>query len=275
MNISKKIISVLFVASSILSAQTLVTVNGTKITKSDVDAILMNATQGRLNQLPPEKQMNFQKEVLQQLVAKTLIYDDAKKTGILKSAEFKSEYKKVQERVKKEVAIQIWQKSQFEKVKVSDKELKNYYDKNKGEFKEAESVHARHILVKELSEAESILKDLKSLKGNALKTKFITLAKEKSTGPSSVDGGDLGTFAKGKMVPEFNKEVFSMKVGTVSEPVKTQFGYHIIYLEEKNKAKNLGFKEVKPFIEQRLKLEKFKVTMKEKMEKLEKKATIK
>lgn len=274
MNISKKIISVLFVASSILSAQTLVTVNGTKITKSDVDSILMNATQGRLNQLPADKQMNFQKEVLQQLVAKALIYDDAKKTGILTSKEFKAEYKKVQDRVKKEVAIQIWQKAQFEKVTVTDKELKSYYDKNKGEFKEAESVHARHILVKELSEAETILKDLKALKGNTLKTKFIELAKEKSTGPSSVDGGDLGTFTNGKMVPEFNKEVFSMKVGTVSEPVKTQFGYHLIYLEEKNKAKNLGFNEVKSFIDQRLKLEKFKVTMKEKMQKLEKKATI-
>ncbi len=275
MNISKKIISILFVVSSVLSAQVLVTVNGTKITKSDVDSILMNATQGRLNQLPPEKQMNFQKEVLQQLVAKVLIYDDAKKTGILKSKEFKSEYKKIQDRVKKEVAIQIWQKAQFDTVKVSDAKLKKYYDKNRGEFKEGASVHARHILVQNLSEAELILKELKPLKATALQKKFIALAKEKSVGPSGVNGGDLGTFAKGKMVPEFDKEVFSMSVGTVSKPVKTQFGFHLIYLEEKNKAKNLAFKEVKIFIEKRLKVEKFKVTMKEKMESLEKKAIIK
>lgn len=275
MNISKKIISVLFVVSSVLSAQTLITVNETKITKSDVESILMNATQGRLNQLSEEKKISFQKEVLQQLIAKVLIYDDAKKTGVLKSAEFKTEYEKVLERVKKEVAIQIWQKAQFDKVTVSDKELKKYYDTNRGEFKEAQSVHARHILVKSLSEAEAILKDLKSLKSAALQTKFIALAKEKSVGPSSVSGGDLGIFPKGKMVPEFDKEVFAMKVGTISEPVKTQFGFHLIYLEAKNEAKNLAFKEVKAFIEQRLKLEKFKVTMKEKMENLEKKATIK
>ncbi len=274
MNISKKIISILLVVSSVLSAQTLVTVNGTKITKSDVEAILMNATQGRLNQLPAEKQMNFQKEVLQQLVAKVLIYDDAKKTGVLKSKEFKAEYKKVQERVKKEVAIQIWQKSEFEKVTVSDKELRDYYNKNRGEFKEAQSVHARHILVKSSSEAEAILTDLKSLKSKALLNKFISIAKEKSVGPSGPNGGDLGIFPKGKMVPEFDKEVFAMKVGTVSAPVKTQFGFHLIYLEEKNEAKNLGFNEVKEFIDQRLKLEKFKTTMKEKMEKLEKTATI-
>lgn len=275
MNISKKIISVLFVASSVLSAETLVTVNGAKITKNDVDTVLMSATQGRLNQLPPEKQMKFRKEVLQQLVAKELIYDDATKTGILKSKEFKAEYKKVQERVKKEVAIQIWQQVQFDKVKVSDKKLKKYYEENKGEYKEPESVHARHILVKEQTEADDIVKDLKSLKGTALKEKFIELAKAKSVGPSKVDGGDLGTFAKGKMVPEFNEEVFKMKVGTISKPVKTQFGYHVIYLEEKNKAKNLSFKEVKAFIEQRLKMEKFKESMKAKMQGLQAKAKIK
>ena len=77
------------------------------------------------------------------------------------------------------------------------------------------------------------------------------------------------------MVPEFNEKVFSMKVGTISKPVKTQFGYHVIYLEEKNKAKNLSFKEVKAFIEQRLKMEKFKESMKDKMKSLQAKAKIK
>lgn len=275
MRMSKKIISVLFVASSILSAQTLVTVNGTKITKEDVDTILMSATQGRMNQLAPEKQMKFKKEVLEQLVAKTLIYDDAKKTGILKSKEFKTEYKKVQEKVKKEVAIQIWQQKQFDLVTMSNQALKSYYDKNQAEFKEPESVHARHILVASESEAKAIIDELSGLKGLKLKNKFIELAKAKSTGPSSVDGGDLGTFAKGKMVPEFNEKVFNMSVGTISSAVKTQFGYHVIYLEEKNGAKSLAFEEVKPFIEQRLKMEKFKEAMKVKMEALQKKAEIK
>jgi len=97
-------------------------------------------------------------------------------------------------------------------VKVSDKELKSYYDKNKEEFDEKESVHARHILVKEESEANAIIGELKSLKGSVLKDKFIELAKSKSTGPSGPKGGDLGYFTQGQMVPEFNDEVFSMKV---------------------------------------------------------------
>ena len=274
MKTSKKIISAILLTTSMLSAQTLVTVDGTSITQSDVDSALMNATQGRFNQVPPEKQIEFRRQVLEQLVAKELIYGDAKKTGILNSKDFKDEYQKVQEKVKKEIAVQIWQKQELDKVKVSEKESKKYYDDNRGEFKEPDSVHARHILVKTKEEADSLLKDLK-LKGNALKEKFIALAQEKSVGPSGPKGGDLGYFAQGQMVPEFNDKVFSMKVGTVSDPVKTQFGYHLIYLEDKKAAKNLSFDEVKSFIEQRLQLEKFKTTIASTMKKLQEKATIK
>ena len=273
MKTSKKIISAILLTTSMLSAQTLVTVDGTSITQSDVDSALMNATQGRFNQVPPEKQIEFRRQVLEQLVAKELIYGDAKKTGILKSKDFKEEYQKVQEKVKKEIAVQIWQKQQLDKVEVSQKESKKYYDDNRGEFKEPDSVHARHILVKTQEEADALLKDLK-LKGKALKEKFIALAKEKSVGPSGPKGGDLGYFAQGQMVPEFNDKVFSMKVGTVSKPVKTQFGYHLIYLEDKKAAKNLSFDEVKSFIEQRLQLEKFKTTIATTMKKLQEKATI-
>ena len=273
MNTSKKIISALLLTTAMLQGQTLVTVNGTKITQSDVTSALMNATQGRLNQLPVEKQRELSIKVLDQLVAKELIYEDAKKTGVLKTKDFSAEFKKVQAKVKKELAVQLWQKKQLDKVKVSEKESKKYYNENKGEFKEQDSVHARHILVKTKEEANGLLKDLK-LKGTALKEKFIALAKEKSVGPSGPKGGDLGYFAKGQMVPEFNDKVFSMKVGTISNAVKTQFGYHVIYLEDKKAAKNLSFKDVKSFIEQRLKLEKFQVTMADTMKKLQAKASI-
>ncbi len=275
MKLATKIISTILLTTSIASAQTLVTVDGFQITKQDVETALMNATQGRFNQVPPEKQAEFRKQVLEQLVAKELVYGDAKKTGILKTKEFKDEYLKVQERVKKELAIQVWQKKQLDKVKVSNKELKSYYDKNKEEFKEKESVRARHILVKTQEEADAIIKKLKPLKAKALKSKFIELAKSKSTGPSGPKGGDLGYFAKGQMVPEFNKEVFNMKVGTISPVVKTQFGFHVIFLEDKKQAKNLAFAEVKSFIDQRLKMEQFKVDMKKKMAALQKKAIIK
>ncbi|EDZ63697.1 peptidyl-prolyl cis-trans isomerase (PpiC-type with SurA N-terminal domain) [Sulfurimonas gotlandica GD1] len=270
-----KIVATLLLTSTLVSATTLITVNGTQITQQDVDTALMNATQGRFNQVPAEKQAEFRKQVLEQLIAKELVFGDAQKTGVLNSKDFKDEFVQVQERVKKELAIQVWQKQQLDKVEVSDKELKNYYDKNKDEFNEKETVHARHILVKTEEEAKNIVKSLKSLKGEALKAKFIEEAKAKSTGPSGPKGGDLGYFAQGQMVPEFNDKVFGMKVGTVSEPVKTQFGYHVIYLEDKKAKKTLAFTEVKSFIEQRLKMEKFKVVMQDKMLELKNKATIK
>lgn len=276
MKTATKILTAILLTTSLASAKTLVTVNGTEITQNDVDTELMNATQGRFNQVPAEKRAQFRKQVLEQLVAKELVYEDAKKTGVLKSKEFKNEYKKVLERVKKDLAIQVWQKRELDKVKVTAKELKDYYNKNKEEFNEKESVHARHILVKTEDEAKDIIKDLDSLKGDKLKDKFIELAETKSTGPSGPKGGDLGYFVQGQMVPEFNNKVFTMPVGSITkDPVKTKFGYHVIYLEDKKPKKLRSFKEVKGFIEQRLKLEKFKSVIKSKMEQLQKKATIK
>jgi len=193
----------------------------------------------------------------------------------LKSKEFKDEFEKIQKRIQKDLAIQIWQKRELDKVKISEKKLKNYYNKNKDEFNEKESVHARHILVKTEDEANKIISELKSLKADALKNRFIALAKTKSTGPSGPNGGDLGYFARGQMVPEFNDKVFSMKVGEISEPVKTQYGYHVIYLEDKKTKKTRPFSEVKPFIEQRLKMEKFKTIIQAKMKALQEKADIK
>ncbi len=273
---TKKLLSVLLLTSTLVSAQTLVTVNGTAITQSDVDTALMNATQGRFNQVPKEKQAQFRQEVLQQLIGTELVYGDAKKTGVLKSKEFKAEYEKVQERVKKQLAIQVWQKQQLDKIKISSKESKKYYKTNPEEFNQKETVHARHILVTSESEAKSIISELKPLSGTPLKSKFIELAKAKSTGPSGPKGGDLGVFAQGQMVPAFNDTVFKMKVGTITpNAVKTQFGYHVIYLEDKNAETVRKYDEVKTFIDERLKMEKFKTVMKDKMTSLQKKAVIK
>jgi len=270
-----KFLTTILLTGVVASAATLVTVNGKAITQQEVDNELMQATQGRFNQVPQEKQAQFRQQVLQQLIGKELIYSDAKKEGILTSKEYKEEYKKLEERMKKELAIQVWQKKQLDSVKVTDKEAKDYYNKNKGEFNEKETVHARHILVKDELEAKKIIAKLKSLSGAKLKSRFEELAREKSTGPSGPKGGDLGYFAQGQMVPAFNDKVFSMKEGTITtEPVKTQFGFHIIYLEDKKDAATRSYSEVKPFIEQRLKREKFKSVMKEKMDTLQKKATI-
>ena len=276
MKLATKFLSALLLTGVVASANTLVTVNGTAITQQNVDTELMNATQGRANQIPAARQAQLKQRVLQSLVAKQLVYDDAQKTGILKTKEYKAQYKKLEERMKKELAVQMWQKKVVDDIKISETKLKDYYKKNKGEFDLKPVVHARHILVKTEAEAKAIINELKSLSGQKLQAKFEELAKTKSTGPSGPKGGDLGNFRPGQMVPAFNDKVFSMKVGTITKkPVKTQFGYHVIYLQDKKEGAKRTYKEVKPMIEQRLKKENFETVMKKKMETLQKSATIK
>jgi len=257
------------------SAAVVATVNGSAITSEEVDSILMEGTQGRFTTLPKEKQDELKKRVVDGMITQTLVYEDAKKTGVLESKEYKDELKSVMARVEKQLAAKVWNKQQYDKIKVFEKEIKEYYDTHMEEFVEKERVHARHILVKTQKEADSIANRLKGLHDEALKNKFIELAKTESTGPSGPKGGDLGYFPKGQMVPEFNDAVFNMKVGTItSSPVKTQFGYHVIYLEDKKAGKKMGFDEVKSFIEQRLKTEKFKTQIESKMKSLKTAAKI-
>ncbi|MFA6760611.1 MAG: peptidyl-prolyl cis-trans isomerase [Sulfuricurvum sp.] len=259
-----------------LSAQTLVTVNGTAITAEDVEKELMVATQGRVGQIPSEKQNEFRQQILEQLVGRELVYDDAKKSGVLDSEEFKERYDEVTSRIKKEVAIQIWQKREVDKISISENDLKEYYEKNKSEFVEDESVKARHILVDSEAAAKDAIKDLKGLSGDALKDKFASIAKDKSSCASAASGGDLGYFTRDQMVPEFSAKAFSLPKGSISqEPVKSQFGYHVIFVEDKKPKTAKTYAEVKDFISQRLKMEKAKTVMLTKMQELEKKATIK
>jgi len=111
---------------------------------------------------------------------------------------------------------------------VTDEQVKAEYEKQVAGFKAEEEVHARHILVTTKEEADEIIKQL----GEG--ADFAELAKEKSTGPSGPQGGDLGWFVKGRMVPEFDEAVFSMEPGEVSkEPVKTEFGWHVIKVEDR------------------------------------------
>lgn len=131
-------------------------------------------------------------------------------------------------------------------VKVGDSDVKAFFDKNISNYSQAESVKARHILVNTEDEANAIIVQLKA------GTDFVQLAKEKSIEPGAKDsGGDLGTFTKGKMVPEFETAAFAQKVGTFSTaPVKTEFGYHIIKVEAHSAASAPDFANIKAQVSQ-------------------------
>ncbi len=270
----KKVILAIAVASAAY-AGTVVTVNGKKITDQEVQEVLMQGTQGRFDQLPAEKKEELSQRVIDGLISQELVFSDAKKQGILESTEYKNELAKVMERIQVQLASKVWEKRQFDKINVNEKDIKAYFKANPEEFSEKSKVRASHILVKTEAEANAITKELSGLKNGALNAKFAELAKAKSTGPSGPKGGDLGFFGQGQMVPAFNDAVFAMKKGEVTKkPVKTQFGHHVILVTDKQEAKNLPYEEVKGFIEQKLKVEAFKEQMQAKMEELKKNAKI-
>ena len=135
-------------------------------------------------------------------------------------------------------------------VKLPDLEAAAYeeYMLDKQRFKQPETIHAQHILI-EISENESLAKSkAESIREKLLSGKhnFADLAEEFSADASvKKNKGDLGSFPRGKMVPEFEKEAFNLKVGEISKPFKTQFGFHIIKIMEKTPEKALSFDEVK------------------------------
>ncbi|MFH0909205.1 MAG: peptidylprolyl isomerase, partial [bacterium] len=129
--------------------------------------------------------------------------------------------------------------------------LKSYYDDNKSQFEQAESVQASHILIAFEPDDTDVIKAEKKAKIEEIRKKladgedFAQCATENSDCPSKARGGDLGTFQSGQMVPEFEKAAFSQTVDEVGEIVETQFGYHIIKVSEHVEPKTIAFDEVK------------------------------
>ncbi len=135
--------------------------------------------------------------------------------------------------------------------KVTDEEIKKYYDAHSDSMMQKEEVKARHILVRaNASDDENAQKKAKDKIDRILKKAkagedFAELAKAHSEGPSKTSGGDLGWFGRGAMVPEFEEVAFSIPKGGISEPVKTQFGWHIIKVEDKKEAQAKPLEETK------------------------------
>ena len=126
------------------------------------------------------------------------------------------------------------------KAAVSDEAMHKVYDEAVKQAAPEQEVHARHILVATEAEAKEIIAELK--KG----ADFATLAKQKSKDPGAAEGGDLGYFTKDQMVPEFSEVAFKLDKGQISDPVHTQFGWHVIVVEDKRTKPTPTFEEVKP-----------------------------
>lgn len=271
----KSIVSIVLAGSlcvGFLGAKTLATVDGVNITEKDFDVIKQRVPNFNFDTLKPDQK----KALLEQAVNNILIEKQAKKDKL----EDTPDYKTALDTFKKQLLVEIWAKKQAEvigKTKIPEAELKKYYDDNKQQFVQQEA-QARHILVKTEDEAKKIISELNKTPKAKVEAKFIELANKDSIDPNTKNtqnGGDLGTFQKNQMVPEFSKAAFELKPGTYTKtPVKTEFGYHIIYLIKKNDPVTYTFDQAKETIEGMLKEKKFQADMKQKIDDLRKKAKI-
>lgn len=217
------------------------------ITQADFDREMKN--------LPEFVQKMFgdragKEKFLEELVKRELLYKEAFKKGLDKDQEY---VKKLEDFKKITLVGLLLQKEIEEKAKVSDQDVKGYYEKNKDKFAPVTQIKASHILVKTEDEAKKIEERLK--KGED----FAQIAKKSSIDTASAkNGGDIGYFSKGQMVPEFESEAMRLKTGEISEPVKTKYGYHIIKVTDKKFGQVVEFEKIKNVISQNLMAEKQK-----------------
>lgn len=219
-------------------------VNGEDVKRSEVQdawkAIFSDREAPPLDSFGGKMEDKFLREVASEYA----LYAEAQKEGVADSPEVKQ----MMDKLHRQVVIQELLK-QKTKEAVSDDKLKALYDAHlkdtSGETPDHDELHARHILVKTKEDADAIEARLK--KGEA----FEKLAKEKSVDKSSgAEGGDLGWFTGDKMLPDFTKAVLKLKKGEVSQPVKTDFGWHVIRLEDRRKMTPPPFAEVKGTLKQ-------------------------
>jgi len=266
-------------------------VNGTVITQEDLDRELGVVQQRLLSDgkvLDESQLLETKKRVLEGLINVELLYQEAqmqgptvsdedinKQLGTVKSRfpsedEFKSSLSKMNlteadliTQIKRALTVQQFIDKKFvQKVTVSDKETRAYYDANQAAFKQPEQVKASHILIKVGPKADEPQKAAARKKIEEIQQKvkkgddFAALAKEFSEGPSSAKGGDLGYFRKGQMMKPFEDAAFALKPGEVSDIVETSFGYHLIKLADKKPESTIAYEDIKAKIQEYLKQKK-------------------
>ncbi|MGL4241718.1 MAG: peptidylprolyl isomerase [Beijerinckiaceae bacterium] len=214
------------------SAKQVAKVDGQVITEEDVRIALDELASGLPKQMDDAQRRNY---AIDYLIDLKIVASQAAKEKLDASAEFKKRLDQTRERLLMETILT----REGEKA-ASDEATRKFYDETVKTLKSEQEVRARHILVEKEEQAKAALERVK--KGED----FAKVAAELSTDPGSgKEGGDLGWFEKGRMVPEFAEAAFKLEKGQVSEPVKSQFGFHIIKVEDKRDKKPPEFDAVK------------------------------
>jgi peptidyl-prolyl cis-trans isomerase C len=225
------------------------TVDGHSIMESDVFSFYNDLPQ-QYRQVPYPQ---LRQQLVERMIDQAMIANAARKAGYLDRADVKKRVADITERVLNEIYV-----SDRIAATVTDAKVKDEYQKSIALEKKSEEVRARHILVKTKAEADAIIAEIK---GGA---DFAKVAKAKSTGPSKRNGGDLGFFGFKQMVPPFAKAAFALKPGEITnEPVKTQFGWHVIKVEDRRVAGKANFEQASQKIRQEMRQKAYKDTIAE------------
>jgi peptidyl-prolyl cis-trans isomerase C len=180
----------------------------------------------------PDRKRQF----VENLVLNDLLYSEGQKLGYDKDDDIDRQVNDLRRRLVVQRVVREFQKPP----EITDADAQKYYDDNPNLYSTTQ-IRASHILVKDEAAANEIREQLKSDP-----SKFADIAKEKSTDKTSgAKGGDLGLFAQGRMVPEFERVAFGLKVGEISDVVKTQYGYHIITVTDRKEGERRPFDQVK------------------------------
>jgi peptidyl-prolyl cis-trans isomerase C len=212
--------------------QVLAQVGGKPITEEDVTRFIQAMGRNGQSYNTPKGRA----AVLEQLIAQRLFLLDAQRNLYEREPAFKEQLAAVKDQLLMEYAIAKC----VQNVRVTEEEVRAYYEAHKDDLQAEESVNASHILVDSEEKANEILADI-----HDGKISFEDAARQYSSCPSGKQGGSLGDFARGQMVPEFDKAVFDMQEGEITGPVKTQFGYHIIRLNSKNEATPISYSDIR------------------------------
>ena len=222
----------------------LATVGGVNITEADVDAFIagLSKEQQVYKTIP-----QFRQQCVEQLVSVQLYAMMAEDEKLDETEEFK----KLIAGARREILANLAMKKSFANIEVTEEECLEFYKNNPQHFNKGESVSAKHILVAEEAKALELLEKI-----TAGEMAFEDAAKECSTCPSGQQGGDLGSFTRGQMVPEFDAAAFTAEIDHIVGPVKTQFGYHLIKVYEKAEASVTPYEQVEEMIRSNLTMQK-------------------
>ncbi|MGB3367662.1 MAG: peptidylprolyl isomerase [Acidaminobacteraceae bacterium] len=238
----------------------LAVVDGREVTQTDMEILISHLGQQAMQFANPEGE----KRLLEELINEELFYSNAVELNIEENQAFKAELEKSKVTLMKQFMI----KKTVSDVRVTEDEITEYYLANSDQFVSQPSLKASHILV----ETEELAKEIASeIAGGST---FEEAATKHSTCPSKERGGDLGFFSRGQMVPEFEEVAFALDLGVVSEPVKTQFGFHLIKATETKEAGISTLEEVRMSLLQTLTAKKQSETYLSKVEELKGKYSV-